>query len=233
MRTSHAPIDPSDGRSPAADKPFASLPAMSRPLDELAFAHEYTLLALRLPLHHRRLRKARPKPKLYDAAIQPGLAILGAFAQQMGTRQAIVRLENGKPSAISFQPRPFEANWTREHALSPEALHDPTTDRLLLSDTLPRVSTGDMVHLAAKIALAVSISTRPTPTARRRSSSPQRSQRSRWSASPIGQSPAMPPGMTRVFGSEIAKRGVPPGASCLRHPAPSPTGSTANNVGNA
>jgi hypothetical protein len=135
--------------------PFASLPAMSRPLDELAYAHDYTLLALRLPLHHRRLRKARPKPKLYDAAIQPGLAILGAFAQQMGTRQAIVRLEDGAPSAISFQPRPFEANWTREHALSPHALADPTTDRLLLSDTLPRVSTGDMLHLAAKVALAV------------------------------------------------------------------------------
>jgi hypothetical protein len=30
-------------------KPFASLPAMSRPLDELAYAHDYTLLALRLP----------------------------------------------------------------------------------------------------------------------------------------------------------------------------------------
>lgn len=136
-------------------KPFSSLPPMTRPLDELVFAHEYTLLALRLPLYHHRLRKARPKPKAYDVAIQQGLALLGAFAQEVGARQAIVRLEDGRPTAISFQPRPFGANWTRDHALSPEALHDPTTDRLLLSDTLPRVSTGDMVHMAAKITLAV------------------------------------------------------------------------------
>lgn len=73
----------------------------------------------------------------------------------MGTRQAIVRIESGQLAAISLQPRPFAANWNREHALSPEALADPMTDPLTLTSQRLTVSTGDMVHLTGKVAMAV------------------------------------------------------------------------------
>ena len=135
--------------------PFRTLPAMTRPLDEFWHAHNHALLSLRLPLYHERLHKTRPKPQAYDAAIQTGLAILGAFAGAMNTRQAIVRIDSGQLAAISFQPRPFAANWNREHALSPGALVDPMTDPLTLTSQRPIVSTGDMIHLAGKIAMAV------------------------------------------------------------------------------
>ena len=135
--------------------PFRTLPAMTRPLDELWHAHNSTLLSLRLPLYHNRLHKPRPRPKAYDAAIQAGLAILGAFARAVTTRQAIVRIERGQLAAISFQPRPFAANWNREHALSPGALADAMTDPLTMTGQQPTVSTGDMIHLAGKVAMTV------------------------------------------------------------------------------
>ena len=87
--------------------------------------------------------------------IQAGLAILGAFARAVNTRQATVRIVYGQLAAISFQPRPFAANWNREYALSPGALADPTTDPLDLTSLRPMVSTGDMIRLAAKTAMAV------------------------------------------------------------------------------
>lgn len=71
--------------------PFQSLAVTNRPHEALWRAHNETLLALRLPLYHARLGRARPKPKGYDTAIQAGLAILGAFAHVTGTRQAIVQ----------------------------------------------------------------------------------------------------------------------------------------------
>jgi hypothetical protein len=87
--------------------------------------------------------------------IQTGLAVLGAFARAVNTRQAIVRIERGQLAVISFQPRPFAANRNHGHALSPGALADPMTDPLNLTSQQPTVSTSDMIHLVGKTAMAV------------------------------------------------------------------------------
>jgi hypothetical protein len=135
--------------------PFHKLPATTRPINALWFAHTHALLQLRLPLYHTRLRKPRPKQKVYDEALQAGLAVLASFAREVGTHRAIVRIDKGTLDAISFQPRPFAANWNRSPSLSPDALADPTTDPLTLTGQLPTVSTGDMLHLAGKVALVM------------------------------------------------------------------------------
>lgn len=82
-------------------------------------------------------------------------AILGVFARAVNIRQAIVRIECGQLAATSFQPRPFAANWNRDHALSPGALAHPMTDPLDLTSLRPTVSTSDMIRLAGKTAMAV------------------------------------------------------------------------------
>jgi hypothetical protein len=134
--------------------PFQSLPAMTRPQDELWRALNNTLLQLRQPLYYEYLHKPAPKDKDYDEAIQSGLAILHVYAANTGTRQAIVRLKNGHTDAISFQPRPLGANWTAQHLLQPQALLDPDKDPLTAAGSLPEVSTFDMLHMAGKVARA-------------------------------------------------------------------------------
>jgi hypothetical protein len=107
-----------------------------------------------LPLHYRRLGKSRPKPKAYDEAIQMGLAILACFAHCADTHRAIIRINANAGEAISFQPRPWGANWTAAHALSPDALLDPGLDPLTMHGQLPQVSTADILHLSRLTALA-------------------------------------------------------------------------------
>jgi hypothetical protein len=133
--------------------PFHNLPATSQHHQTLWTAYNRTLLALRLPLYHNRLGKPRPKQTAYDEAIQMGLALLAAFAHHAGTHQAIVRID-GNGEAISFQPRPWAANWTAQHALSPEALQDAERDPLTQHGQRPQVSTADIVHLPRLVALA-------------------------------------------------------------------------------
>jgi hypothetical protein len=147
--------------------PYRSLPVTNRPHDALWHAHNDALHMLRLPLHHQYLRKPRPKPAAFDAAIQAGLAILASFAWVIGTRQAIVRISDGQRQAISFQPRPFGTNWTAEHAISPVSLHSNVLDPLLAPSppiearAQPRleVPTRDILHLAGKTALVLMNST--------------------------------------------------------------------------
>jgi hypothetical protein len=45
--------------------------ATGRPHEILWDAYTQTLLLMRLPLYHKRLRKPAPKPKVYDTAISP------------------------------------------------------------------------------------------------------------------------------------------------------------------
>ena len=141
--------------------PFRSLPATGRPTEELWSAHNSVLLQLRLPLYHQRLGKPRPKEKVYEEAIRSGLGALATFASLIGTCQATVRIERGSREAISFQPRPFGANWTLVHCIQPVALQVDWTDPMLTYDdidgrqTLTKaVSTRDIIHLAGKVALA-------------------------------------------------------------------------------
>jgi hypothetical protein len=134
---------------------FQDLPVMIRAENTLWEAHERVMLWLRLPLYHRRLHKAAPKPNAYNDSIQAGLTLLNAFARATGTKQAIVRLSGDHLGGISFQPRPFEANWTPRHTLSPPALVHPETDPLMLHGQLPRIQTSDFIHLAGKLALAI------------------------------------------------------------------------------
>jgi hypothetical protein len=135
--------------------PFHGLPAKTRPQNALYQALNQALLSLRMPLHHVRLGKPRPKPAAYDQAIQQGLAILAAFAAATGTQRAIVPLHGGAAGKTSLQPRPWDVNWTPKHALSPPEFTDPTKDPLTRDDHgLPRVSAGDFVHLPRKLALA-------------------------------------------------------------------------------
>jgi hypothetical protein len=150
--------------------PFHSLPASNRLTETLWTAHNDTLLRLRLPLYYDRLRKPRPKQKTYDAAIQSGLAVLGSFALLTGTAQAIIRIDRSTAQAISFQPRPFGANWIVKHGITPAAMQVSWTDPLLERDPMevPRlltldVSTRDILHLAGKVALAVVNSTTTDP----------------------------------------------------------------------
>jgi hypothetical protein len=131
------------------------LPVTNRPQNALWAALNRTLLELRLPLHHDRLRKPRPKPAVYDQAVQSGLAILASFARQAGTQRAITPLRNGIAQKVSFQPRPFDANWTATHALHPPEFCDPKQDPMTRDDPrLPQVSIADMLHLARKVAVA-------------------------------------------------------------------------------
>jgi hypothetical protein len=135
--------------------PFHGKPVMNRPLNTLWHWHEQTLLQLRQPLHHRYLRKPRPKLKVYDEAIQAGLAILAAFASETHVKQAIVRIgADNRLDAISFQPRPFAAAWNRTHAISPGALADAMMDPMSGAE-VPRMHVADMIHLAGKVSLAI------------------------------------------------------------------------------
>lgn len=83
-----------------------------------------------------------------------GLAILACFAFRAEVQRAIVRIEDGAGHAISFQPRPWMASWTAEHALDPQSLCDPTQDPMTEHGMLPQVSTADMLHLSCRVALA-------------------------------------------------------------------------------
>jgi hypothetical protein len=149
--------------------PFHTLPATNRPAEQLWTAHNDTLLQLRMPLYHGRLAKPRPKQKVFDTAIQSGLAVLGSFALTTHIPQAVVRLERGSPTAISFQPRPFGgANWTPRHGISPTRLQLSWTDPLLERnpDEAPGqltmdVSTRDMLFMAGKVAVATANSAGP------------------------------------------------------------------------
>jgi hypothetical protein len=145
-----------------ATLPFADLPATTRPTDVIHVAHNSANLSLRLPLHHLRLGKPRPKSTTYSHAIQAGLAILASFAHAAGTRQIIVRIADRSREAISFQPRPASGNWTRVHAISPALLHSNFTDPLPRPDEalapagmMAEVSTRGVVHMAGKTALAM------------------------------------------------------------------------------
>lgn len=143
-------------------EPFSQMPAMTRPADMIWEASNVTNLALRQPLYHQRLGKPRPKDKVFDTAIQHGLTLLAAFARAAGTRQIIVRLQDGERDAISMQPRPFGANWVREHGVSPASLWNNNTDPLPCPDPeLPahgqaaELSTRGVMHMAGKVALAL------------------------------------------------------------------------------
>lgn len=129
--------------------------ATARPHEIIWSAYSRTLLALRLPLYYRRLHKPEPKPKVYETAIQSGLAIVTAFAVATSVRQAIVRIAAGRIDALSFQPRPFAANWTAAHALAPPALHNRATDPLVAGTPRPSIETSDMISLCGKVALLV------------------------------------------------------------------------------
>ena len=116
--------------------PFRGLSVKTNRLNETLWtAVNDTNLKLRLPLYWDQLRKPRPKKAVYDASIQAGLAVLGSFAMITNTKQAIVRIEHGNATAVSFQPRPFgEANWTRDHGIMPVALQNSYSDPLLERD---------------------------------------------------------------------------------------------------
>jgi len=127
---------------------FAELPARTRPMNTLWDALNQTLLELRLPLYHVYLRKPAPKAGVRIAAIQCGLAYLGAFAHCTGTNQAIVTTAGGHPRSISFQPRTDEFNWTAEHAIS-------APDDSMLCRHATSVGIEDVLFLAAKVSYAV------------------------------------------------------------------------------
>jgi hypothetical protein len=90
-----------------------------------------------------------PKPAAYEIAVQSGLAILSAFANTVGTRQAVLSSYGGTIVSISFQPRPQGVNWAAEHALS---RGDVTS--MFPHDDGMHVEVSDMLHLAAKVAHA-------------------------------------------------------------------------------
>jgi hypothetical protein len=82
-----------------------------------------------------------------------GLALLASFAHRAGTQHAIVRINEGTSLAVSFQPRPWGANWTAEHALQPDALvDDPYRDPLTADGRRPLVTTADILHLSRLVA---------------------------------------------------------------------------------
>jgi hypothetical protein len=82
------------------------------------------------------------------------LAILGAFARAVDTRQAIVRIERGQLAATPFRPRPSAADWNREHVLS-RSLH-MTKHRRITNEMRgpggPRVSTQFCGFTAVRLA---------------------------------------------------------------------------------
>jgi hypothetical protein len=152
--------------------PFNDLPAKTRSPDVILIAHDRTNMALRQPLYSKYLRKPHPKMKVFDTAIQSGLAILASFAHAAGTRQAIVRLESGQREAVSFQPRPFNGNWTRVHAISPALLQSNFKDPLPRPDEalapagmMSEMSTRGILHLAGKTAMAIARSLPGEPEA--------------------------------------------------------------------
>jgi hypothetical protein len=67
----------------------------------------------------------------------------------------VVRIAEGRIDALSFQPRPFDVSWTKEHALTPTALHDRATDPLAAGTPRPSLETSDQMALAGKVALIV------------------------------------------------------------------------------
>jgi hypothetical protein len=105
-----------------------------------------TLLELRASIYHVRLGKKAPKLVARQASIQKALALLGAFAATLGTRQAIVSCERGLPRSISFQPQPDGLNWTAKHALS--CKHD-------IPQPIGLVEIHDFMFLAVKTICAV------------------------------------------------------------------------------
>ncbi len=139
--------------------PFQHLSGQARPTATIWTAHDASLLALRGPVYQKTLRKPALKPAAHDAAIQSGLAVLASFARAVGTRQALVRIDGDQCQAISFQPRPFDCNWTAAHAIAPTDLHhdakDPLLDGAPLTGIASVVSTRRVVHLAGRVALAI------------------------------------------------------------------------------
>jgi hypothetical protein len=132
---------------------FQDLPVRNRPPMPLLWKILDTCLQeLRLPLYSIRLGKKPPSPKDAARAIQRALALLTVFAHAVGTRQAIVSIVDGWPQRISFQPRPFGLNWTADHAVDPVAI----PSRWHEAPVFYEVSIEDMLHLAPKIAFAVS-----------------------------------------------------------------------------
>jgi hypothetical protein len=134
-----------------ATRPFAKLPATNqRPMNTTWQALNDTLMSMRLPLYHRSLRKPVPTEKVYEAAVQNGLALLGAFAATLGTKQAIVSSRGRWIDRISFQPRPDGMNWNAAHAISPEYLVQKRA-----SDPNQAVSLEDFLFMAAKTTYVV------------------------------------------------------------------------------
>ena len=129
--------------------PFARLPVTNRPMEDLYNALDQALHALRLPLYWRRLGRAMPKPAAYETAVRTGLAILAAFANAVGTKQAVLSSYGGLMTSISFQPRPYGVNWTVDHALAQGDIHTEFTNRHGIY-----VEVSDMLHLASKVAHA-------------------------------------------------------------------------------
>jgi hypothetical protein len=62
----------------------------------------------------------------------------------------VLSSEGGRFTSISFQPRPYAVNWTAAHAL---AVGD--VDKMFHKVHAMHVEVSDMLHLAAKVALAI------------------------------------------------------------------------------
>lgn len=110
-----------------------------------------TLLLLRLPLYHRRLRKPAPKRTVIEIACGQALWLLDGFAHVYRTQRAIVSTKDRWPAAISFQPAPHGAfGWTATHSLTPAAqtMESFPPERF-------QVSIADFMHLAAKVVHAI------------------------------------------------------------------------------
>jgi hypothetical protein len=133
-----------------ASEHFQSLPATNRHHKYLWNALDRCLLGLRLPLYNQRLGKKPATPKARDAVIQQALTLLGAFATAVGTHRAILSSYQGRMQTISFQPRPYEIQWSAEYAIDPVALTRTTPSEPGM------VTVEDMLFLAAKIVHAVS-----------------------------------------------------------------------------
>jgi len=129
---------------------FQNLPAINN-RQAVWDALNGTLLQLRMPLFHKYLGKPIPKDAAYDVAIRSGLTILQAFAATAATRQIIVRFTGGRTQAVSFQPRPSNANWTADHLLQPGPLLDPDQDPLTAGGGMPQVRTSDMLFWPTRL----------------------------------------------------------------------------------
>ncbi len=143
---------------------FHDIDADLSPVGTILEAANRTNMAMRLPLHHRYLRKQRPKEASYDHVTQLALGLLTAYAYATGAKQVIVRLaHDGQLQAISFQPRPYGVgNWTREHSISPAKLWDNDTDPFVAPPDALRsasqvmdISTRAQMHMAGKLARTV------------------------------------------------------------------------------